>query len=133
MGIMVQPSLRSEIERNLRLKGFTISRLSELTGINSGTLSTILNGNPPRPMTVYQLDQLAIAFGHEPGWLYELYPEECVTEDKFSRPRVIPYLARCAEIGRQDCINETVSKLLENPKNIRILFSVPSSSLKMGN
>jgi transcriptional regulator with XRE-family HTH domain len=132
MGIMVQPSLRSEIERNLRLKGFTISRLSELTGINSGTLSTILNGNPPRPMTVYQLDQLAIAFGHEPGWLYELYPEECVTEDKFSRPRVIPYLARCAEIGRQDCINETVSKLLENPKNIRILFSVAEQLFENG-
>ncbi|MEJ8545622.1 helix-turn-helix domain-containing protein [Brevibacillus borstelensis] len=132
MGVMLQPSLRSEIEKNLRRKGFTISKLSELTGINSGTLSTILNGNPPRPMTVCQLDQLAIAFDHEPGWLYELYPEECVTEDKFSRPRVIPYLTRCAEIGRQDCINETVSKLLENPKNIRILFSVAEQLFENG-
>lgn len=132
MGVMVQPSLRSEIERNLKLTGFTISKLSELTGINSGTLSTILNGNPPRPMTICQLDQLAIAFGHEPGWLYELYPEECITEDKFSRPRVIPYLARCAELGRQDCISETASKLLENPKNIRILFSVAEQLSEKG-
>ncbi|MCM3625724.1 DNA-binding protein, partial [Brevibacillus borstelensis] len=57
---------------------------------------------------------------------------ECVTEDKFSRPRVIPYLTRCAEIGRQDCINETLSKLLENPKNINLLFSVAEQLFENG-
>lgn len=132
MGGMIRRSLRSEIEKNMKLKGFTISKLSELTGINSGTLSTIFNGKPPRPMTIRQLDQLAIAFGHEPGWLYELYPEECITEDKFSRPRVIPYLTRCAELDRQDCIRETASRLLENPKNIKILFSVAEQLFEKG-
>ncbi|MEJ8547927.1 helix-turn-helix domain-containing protein [Brevibacillus borstelensis] len=134
MGIqeMLRLSLRTEIERNLSQNGYTLSKLSELTGINSGTLSMMLNGNPPRPMTICQLDALANAFGHKPGWLYELYPEECLNEGKFSRPRVIPYLIRCAEIGRQDCIAMTASKLLDNPKNVSILFSVAEQLFENG-
>ncbi|WP_429814506.1 helix-turn-helix domain-containing protein [Brevibacillus porteri] len=68
-------SLRSEIEQNRKKHGYTLSKLGELTGINPGSLSEILNGNPPRAITIGQLDALAKVFGHDSGWLYELYPE----------------------------------------------------------
>lgn len=119
-----QGSLRSEIETLRREHGYTLSKLGELTGINPGSLSEILNGNPPRAMTIGQLDSLAAVFGQEPGWLYEFYTEECLSEGRISRPRLIPYLIRCAEVGRQDCIESAVSQLLDNPKNIAILFLV---------
>ncbi|WGV57289.1 helix-turn-helix transcriptional regulator [Brevibacillus brevis] len=117
-------SLRSEIEQHRRARGYTLSKLGDLTGINPGTLSEILNGKPPRAITISQLDALAEVFGYEPGWMYELYPDECLYEGKISRPRLIPYLIRSAENGRKDCIEAVASQLLENPKNISILFTV---------
>ncbi|WP_432775928.1 helix-turn-helix transcriptional regulator [Brevibacillus gelatini] len=128
----IQRSLRSEIQKSLKENGYTLSKLSELSGIGTGHLSEMLNSSPSRAITVNQLDAMAKAFGHAPGWLYELYPEECLSEGKISRPRLVPYLVRCAEIGRKDCIKAIVSNLLENPKNISILFSVAEQLFQSG-
>ncbi|NRR03399.1 helix-turn-helix transcriptional regulator [Brevibacillus sp. RS1.1] len=127
-----QKSIRSEIDKNMKENGYTLSKLSELSGVNPGHLSEILNSNPPRAITIGQLDTLAKVFKKAPGWLYELYPEECIAEEKISRPRLIPYLVRCAEIGRQDCIDVVVSRLLENPKNVSILFTVAEQLFQTG-
>lgn len=126
MGVQgaLHKSLRSEIEQCRRQYGYTISKLGELAGINPGSLSEILNGNPPRAITIGQLDALAIVFGHEVGWLYELYTEECISESRISRPRLIPYLIRCVEVGRNDCIEAALPLLMENPKNISLLFAL---------
>ncbi|KZE43358.1 DNA-binding protein [Brevibacillus parabrevis] len=126
----LQRSLRSEVERIQKQYGYTLSKLSALSGINHGHLSDILRGN--RSMTIGHLDALASAFEQPSGWLYELYPEECFTKERASRPRVIPYLLRCAEIGRQDCIQQIVSKLLEDRKNVAILFSVGEQLFEAG-
>ncbi|UFJ41483.1 helix-turn-helix transcriptional regulator [Brevibacillus humidisoli] len=128
----IKPAIRSEIEKHMRTKGYSLSKLSALTGINSGHLSEILNGNPPRAITIRQLDAIAAAFGYEPGWLYDLYPEECATVERISRPRVIPYLIRCAELGRDDLIEQVVAVLMENPKNVSILFSVGEQLYEAG-
>jgi transcriptional regulator with XRE-family HTH domain len=128
----IQRSLRSEIEHHMKERGYTLSKLGELTGINPGNLSDMLNRHPPRAITISQLDAMATAFEQAPGWLYELYEEECFSEGKVSRPRVVPYLIRCAEIGRQDCIESVVSKLLENIKNVSILFSVAEQLFQSG-
>lgn len=125
-----QRSLRSEIEKKQKQYGYTLSKLSALTGINHGHLSDILRGN--RPMTIKQLDALAHAFGQPAGWLYELYPEECFAKKRVSRPRVLPYLIRCAEIGRQDCIQQVVSRLLDDRKNVDVLFLVGERLFEAG-
>ncbi|MCE0451118.1 helix-turn-helix transcriptional regulator [Brevibacillus sp. AF8] len=125
-------SLRSEIEQNRKKHGYTLSKLGELTGINPGSLSEILNGNPPRAITIGQLDALAKVFGHDPGWLYELYTEECILEGRISRPRLIPYLIRCVEVGRKDCIEATVPQMMENPKNVMILFALAEQLYEKG-
>ncbi|EJL25870.1 helix-turn-helix transcriptional regulator [Brevibacillus sp. BC25] len=127
-----QKSIRSEIDKNMKENGYTLSKLSELSGVNPGDLSEILNSNPPRAITIGQLDTLAKVFEKAPGWLYELYPEECIAEEKISRPRLIPYLVRCAELGHQDCIEVVVSRLLENPKNVSILFTVAEQLFQNG-
>ncbi|UFJ43041.1 helix-turn-helix transcriptional regulator [Brevibacillus humidisoli] len=132
MGTRTLTTIRSEIEKSMRAKGYTLTKLSERTGIHSGHLSEIFNGKPRRAITIKHLDAMAKALGHEPGWLYELYPEECITEESVSRPRVVPYLVRCAELGRKDCILAIVPLLLENPKNVSILFSVAEQLFQRG-
>ncbi|CAI8947127.1 XRE family transcriptional regulator [Brevibacillus sp. IT-7CA2] len=126
----LQRSLRSEIEMNQKQNGYTLSKLSKLSGINHGHLSDMLRGN--RPVTIKQLDALAKAFGQPDGWLYEMYTEECFVNERVSRPRVIPYLVRCAEIGLHECIQQTVSKLLDDRKNVSILFSVAEQLFEKG-
>ncbi|MGF9798225.1 helix-turn-helix domain-containing protein [Brevibacillus agri] len=73
----IQRSLRSEIEHHLKERGYTLTRLSEITGINQGVLSDLLNRIPPRSMKIAHLDAFADAFGQSQGWLYELYESEC--------------------------------------------------------
>ncbi|WP_163860387.1 helix-turn-helix transcriptional regulator [Paenibacillus elgii] len=117
--------LRSEIELQLKLHGYSLTKLAELSRIPVGNLSSILSLNEAsRSMTIGQLDTLARVFNQAPGWLYELYPDECCSEERFSRKRLVPYLVRCAEVGRYDCIELIVSKLLDNQKNVSILFAV---------
>lgn len=128
---VVNRSLRVEIEDQMKQHGYNLNQVAELTGINVGNLSMALNG-VSRAMTIRQLDALARVFGKVPGWLYELYTEECITEEKLSRPRLIPYLVRCAEVGRNDCIEPVISKILDNPKNVSIIFSVAEKLYQKG-
>ncbi|MCM3270644.1 helix-turn-helix domain-containing protein [Paenibacillus elgii] len=118
----VNRPLRWEIEDQMKLHGYNLNQVAELAGINAGNLSRALNG-VARSITIGQLDALARLFGKAPGWLYELYTEECISEEKWSRRRLIPYLVRCAEFGRHDCIEPVFSKLLDNPKNVSIIFA----------
>ncbi|MDC0764928.1 DNA-binding protein [Brevibacillus sp. AG] len=132
-GKTVQRSIRSEIVHHLKDRGYTLSKLGDLAGIRPGHMSEILNGNPSRALTVGQLDAIGEVFGHEAGWLYELYAEEeCFSEGKVSKWRVVPFLVRCAAIGRHDCIEMTVSRLLDNPKNVSILFSIAEQLFQSG-
>ncbi|XOK60969.1 helix-turn-helix domain-containing protein [Paenibacillus elgii] len=128
---VVNRSLRVEIEDQMKLHGYNLNQVAELTGINVGNLSMALNG-VSRAMTIRQLDALARVFGKVPGWLYELYTEECISEEKLSRPRLIPYLVRCAEVGRNDCIEPVISKILDNAKNVSIIFSVAEKLYQKG-
>jgi len=114
----------------MRSHNYSLSKLTELTKINNGHLSGFFNGL--RALTISHLDCIAKAFGEESGWLYELYIEECFPKGRVSRRRLRPYLIRCVEVGRYDCIRPVVSKLLENPKNIDIIFSVAEGLFEKG-
>ncbi|MFB0843147.1 DNA-binding protein [Paenibacillus oleatilyticus] len=128
---VVNRSLRWEIEDQMKLHGYNINQLAELSGINPGNLSMALNGIS-RSMTINQLDALGKVFGKVPGWLYELYTEECISEERLSRPRLVPYLVRCAEVERNDCIDAVVSKILDNPKNVKVIFAAAEKLFHKG-
>ncbi|PPA81171.1 hypothetical protein C4A76_24085 [Brevibacillus laterosporus] len=84
-------------------------------------------------MLIRHLDEIGKVFGEPPGWLYHLYIEECFTlSGKVSKRRVRPYLIRCAEIGRYDCIEKIASILLDQAKNIDILFSTAEQLFQKG-
>jgi len=117
-------TIRSEIEKNLSRSGHNLASFAKICGLNRGSLSAILHGNPPKPMSLGQVDAITRALGFPEGMLYPLYVDECFNEEKVSRRRVEPFLIRCAELGKQQCIDETLNKLLECPKSLDIVYSV---------
>ncbi|MEK4345395.1 DNA-binding protein [Paenibacillus sp. FSL P4-0184] len=125
-------TIRSEIEKNLSRSGHNLASFSKICGLNRGSLSAILHGNPPKPMSLGQIDAIIKAFGFPDGWLYPLYVDECFNEEKVSRRRVEPFLIRCAELGKQQCIDETLNRLLEYPKSLDIVYSVADKLFNKG-
>ncbi|GJM68332.1 hypothetical protein HMSSN036_05480 [Paenibacillus macerans] len=53
--------IRSQLEAYLKNKSITLNQFSELTQINSGTLSGIINGH--RPIAMQQLDRITTGDG----------------------------------------------------------------------
>ncbi|APO48553.1 hypothetical protein BS614_30785 (plasmid) [Paenibacillus xylanexedens] len=97
------------------------SRFSELAGINSGTLSRILQGS--RPISVRQLDSITKAMGLAEDFLFDAYVEECFAFFVSIR-RIRPFILRCAELGRLDCIERIVPHVLDNLSYAPPLFDV---------
>lgn len=125
-------TIRSEIEKNLSRSGHNLASFAKICGLNRGSLSAILHGNPPKPMSLGQVDAIIRAFGFPEGWLYPLYVDECFNGEKVSRRRVEPFLIRCAEMGKQQCIDRTLNKLLECSKSLDIIYSVADKLFSKG-
>lgn len=117
-------TLRTEIEKNLSRSGHNLASFAKISGLNRGSLSAILHGNPPKPISLGQLDAMTRAFGFPECWLYPLYVEECFSEDRISRRRVEPFLVRCAQIGKRQCIDEVLSRIMEYPRPLDIIYTV---------
>lgn len=118
------PTIRSKIETELKLRGYTFSSFSKISGINRGTFSTMLNSNPPKPISVRQMDLITKALGYPEGWLYELYIDECFYEGKGHWKRIKPFLLRCVELGREDCIQKVLSRLTEDLSYVPTIFEL---------
>jgi transcriptional regulator with XRE-family HTH domain len=125
-------TLRSEIEENLSRSGYNLASFAKVSGLNRGSLSAILHGNPPKPISLGQLDALTMAFGFPEGWFYTLYVDECFGEEKVSRRRVEPFLIRCVETGKQQCVDETINRIMEYPKPLDVIYSVAEKLFDRG-
>ncbi|WP_223264004.1 helix-turn-helix domain-containing protein [Paenibacillus sp. IHB B 3084] len=118
------PTIRSKIETELKQRGYSFSSFSKISGINRGTFSAMLNSNPPKPISVRQMDLITQALGYPEGWLYELYIEECFYEGKGHWKRIKPFLLRCVELGRKDYIQKVLSRLTEDLSYVPTIFSL---------
>ncbi|KKD52230.1 MULTISPECIES: helix-turn-helix domain-containing protein [Paenibacillus] len=116
------PTIRSTIETELKQRGYTFSSFSKISGINRGTFSTMLNSNPPKPISVRQMDLITKALGYPEGWLYELYIDECFHEGKGHWKRIKPFLLRCVELERKECIQKVLSRLTEDLSYVSTVF-----------
>ncbi|WP_172246238.1 DNA-binding protein [Saccharibacillus endophyticus] len=125
-------TLRSEIEKGITELGMNFSSFGELSGINRGIFSAILNGSPPKPISLNQMEAITRAFGYPEGWMFDLYIEECFYDGKPNRRRVEPFLIRCAELGKTDCIREVLSRLLEDLKHVSMIFDIAENLFTSG-
>ncbi|MEC0183446.1 DNA-binding protein [Paenibacillus peoriae] len=126
------PTIRSKIETELKQRDYSFSSFSKISGINRGTFSSMLNSNPPKPISVRQMDLITKALGYPEDWLYESYIDECFYEGKSHWKRIKPFLLRCVELGRKDCIQKVLSRLTEDLSYVPTIFEFAEELFKGG-
>ncbi|QDH19660.1 DNA-binding protein [Saccharibacillus brassicae] len=128
----MEMTLRSEIEKGIAGMGMNFSEFGEWSGINRGIFSAILNSNPPKPISLNQLERIGRALGREDGWMFEVYINECFYDGRPNRRRVEPFLLRCAALGRNECIEEVLSRLLEDLRQLDTIFDIAEALYASG-
>ncbi|WP_339294288.1 helix-turn-helix transcriptional regulator [Paenibacillus sp. FSL W7-1279] len=123
-------TIREQMEEFLHKHEMTINRFAEISGVNSGTLSNILNGN--RPISMQQLDRITLGMGLEEGYFYELYIDECIFHATPDWRRLGPFLHRCAELGKLNCLDKAVRMTMDNISYSPLLFETAELFFKEG-
>lgn len=120
--LKLAPTIRTYIENHIRERGYKLQQFSDVTGVNVGTLSAILKGS--RPLAMNQLDQITSGMGLEKGYFYEMYSVECFVETAPHWRRLEPFLYRCAELNKLDCIKKVVYQVTDDRSYISELFEM---------
>lgn len=123
-------TIQAELAAFLRKEGRTINQFAGISGVNSGTLSSIINGN--RPIAMQQLDRITAGMGLPEGAFYELYIDECVVHSTPDWRRLGPFLQRCAELDKLDCIRQVVLIIMDNITYAPVLFETAEEFYKQG-
>jgi len=103
----------------------TINQFSRLSSINSGSLSSILNGN--RPMSVNQIDRITESMGLTAGHFYDRYIYECIFHTTPDWRRLGAFLERCAVLNKLDCLQAAARMTMENITYAPMLFDLAES------
>lgn len=123
-------TIRAEIEDHIKQRGTTLHQFAELAEVNVGTLSGIISGN--RPISVGQLDRITTAMGLSEGHFYDLYVNECLMPPGAHWRRLRPFLLRCAELERYDCLKQVLNCLLEDLKQIGGIYDTAEMMFSEG-
>ncbi|WP_458124348.1 transcriptional regulator [Paenibacillus sp. Z3-2] len=123
-------TIRDHLADYLKTSHMTLNQFSEISGINSGTLSGTLNGL--RPIGMQQLDRLTAGMGLTEGYFYELYIHECFVHTSPDWRRLGPFLYRCAELGKVDYMEEAVNLIMDNLSYAPLLFELAEQLYREG-
>lgn len=123
-------TVRQELEDYLRQRGSTLHQFSEISGINVGTISSMLSGY--RQISMHNLDLITEGMGQEEGSLYEVYLEGCLLNLPLDWRRLGPFLRRCAELGKLDCIERLVQAVADNLAYVSMLFETAEQFFREG-
>lgn len=127
---MKQMTIRAELADYLKKNGITINQFAEVSKVNSGTISNIINGN--RPIAMQQLDRIIKGMGLEEGSYYERYVEECFVQSNPNWRRLRPFLYRCAELDKLECIRRVVGIMLDSLSYTPSLFDTAEDFFRQG-
>ncbi|WP_151735605.1 helix-turn-helix domain-containing protein [Paenibacillus tengchongensis] len=120
----------AELESYLRREHLTISKFAELSGLHSGTLSNIINGQ--RPISMKQLDQMTEGMGLKKGHYYDQYITDYIINGSADWRRTGPLLQQCAELGDLEAIRRVVNNILDNLTYLPMLFDAAESLFDQG-
>lgn len=112
-------SIREDLLAYMNSNHMIHSHFAELSGLNSGTLSRILKGK--HPISMAQLAAITAGMELPEDYFFEHYIEECFSF-VVSMRRIRPFIFRCAELDRLDCIEQIVNRLLEDLSYASLLF-----------
>ncbi|MGR6126131.1 transcriptional regulator [Paenibacillus sp. SEL1] len=126
----ITPTIRAEVQTYLIRKSLTMTEFGHIIDLNVGTVSSIVTGN--RILSVNQLDRITAGMELPPDYFYERYIEECIIEETLNWRRISPFLYRCVELDRLDCLQRVVFLLLDNPIYPPLLFEVAENIYRDG-
>lgn len=125
----MQRTIREILDRYIQEQQLSISKFSQLSDINTGTLSRILKGT--KPISLKQLQQITYGMELPEDALFEEYIEECFASFVNLR-RIRPFIFRCAELERLDCIDEVLGRLLDDRQYNAALFDMAEQLFEEG-
>ncbi|KWX79504.1 helix-turn-helix domain-containing protein [Paenibacillus jilunlii] len=120
--MQLKNTIQAKLDAYLKREGITINQFAGISGVNSGTLSSIINGN--RPVAVKQLDRITAGMGLPEGEWYELYIDEYVVRSTPDWRRLGPFLQRCAELDKLECIRQVVRIIMDNISYAQAVFEM---------
>lgn len=120
--MVIETTIRTCIGDFIKINRLKLQQLAELTGLNAGTISGIVNGN--RPIAISQIDALTEAMRLPQGHFYEQYAHEFFVEYEPHWRRIEPFLLRCAELNKLDLIRKVVYEVTEKRVYLTELFKI---------
>ncbi|MEX3618887.1 helix-turn-helix domain-containing protein [Paenibacillus glucanolyticus] len=113
-------TISAELLRYLKQENLTISFFADKSGINSGTLSRIINGQ--QTISVSSLDLITKAMNLEKGHFYSLYATESCSLSSLDWRRLGPFIQSCAELGKLQIVDQVVSLMMDSLSYASHLF-----------
>lgn len=117
---LLHKTIRSEFLSYINENKILIYHFAEKSGINSGTLSRVIHGS--QPFSVKILDIITEHMGHDEGFFYDQYVDELFNDSSMNWRRLRPFMMRCSELGKNDCVERTVDMMMENAAYVKPLF-----------
>lgn len=123
-------TIRSEVEQFMEREQLRLSDLGRLTGLNVGTLSSVITGG--KIMGINQLDRITSIMGLPEGHFYDIYIQDNIVANQPNWRRIRPFIFRCAQLNKMEHIQQIVSWMLENPIYCTVLFDGAEELLQEG-
>ncbi|WP_018886162.1 hypothetical protein [Paenibacillus massiliensis] len=114
-------TIREVLHTYLQKNNLSYVKFHQISGVNTGTLSRLIQGS--KPISLRQLEQITRGMELPEDALFDLYVEECI-EFSITFRRIEPFILRCAELDRLDCLERLVGRLLDKLRNVHLLFVV---------
>lgn len=99
-----------------------MSKFAKRAGMNVGIISSAISGS--RVLSTEQLDNFTSIMQLGEGSLYEQYIEEYLNEASPDWRRIKPFLTRCAELNKLNCIEQVVSLLADQLMYAPLMFDL---------
>ncbi|KAA8995416.1 DNA-binding protein [Paenibacillus spiritus] len=126
------PDLREMIEAEMARQGIGFGELAQRSSINRGIFSATFNRNPPKPLSIRQVDLMTEALGQPEGWLYDLFALECFEGGGGHWKRIKSFMVRCVDLDREDLIESVLSRLMEEPSHTVEVFELAENLFEEG-
>ncbi|WP_150276007.1 transcriptional regulator [Paenibacillus tepidiphilus] len=115
-------AIRDELFAYLDKESITVNKFAEITGIHSGTLNRVMKGE--QAFAMIHLEKVTKTLGLAEDHFYNKYVDECLYTFAPTWRRIRPFIERCAELERLDCIERLVQGLLDDLAYAPMLFEL---------
>lgn len=123
-------TILTELEDYMKREALTISKFAARSGMNSGTLSNVIQGH--RPIAMQQLDRITLAMNLPEGYFYELYVDNYIINGAPDWRRIGPLLQRCADLNKLEAIHRIVQHIMDKLIYAPMLFDTAEELFAQG-